>query len=143
MVSRNKLNQGSERSRQWKWQDCWCGLSSRVSAYKFKVLCSNPSQQKKRKKETSKPWLMKLKKTCKNGKTSMFMDYIAKMSILPKTTCRFFYLFICAYIVWTISSPYLLPTPSLPPLTLASRQNLFCPFLQFCWREDISIIRKT
>jgi hypothetical protein len=25
-----------------------------------------------------------------------------------------------------------------PYLSLASRQNLFCPFLQFCGRKDIS-----
>jgi hypothetical protein len=43
-----------------------------------------------------------------------------------------FSLFICAYIVWVISSP----------MPLTSRQNLFCPFLQFCWREDISNNKK-
>jgi hypothetical protein len=47
----------------------------------------------------------------------------------------FFYLFICAYNVWAISPRYSLPPPS-PPQTslspttpLASRQNLFCPYL--------------
>jgi hypothetical protein len=40
----------------------------------------------------------------------------------------FIHLFICAYIVCSI----------FPPYPLVSRQNLFCPFLQFCWREDIS-----
>jgi hypothetical protein len=30
------------------------------------------------------------------------------------------------------------PTPALfPPTSFASRQNLFIPILQFCWREDI------
>jgi hypothetical protein len=30
------------------------------------------------------------------------------------------------------------PTPALrPPCPFASRQNLFCPLLQFCWRENI------
>jgi hypothetical protein len=46
------------------------------------------------------------------------------------------HLFICAYIVWAISSPCPLSLP-LPPTLLASRQNLFCPPLQFCWRENI------
>jgi hypothetical protein len=32
--------------------------------------------------------------------------------------------------------------PSLPLYPLASRQNLFCPFLQFCCREDISNNKK-
>jgi hypothetical protein len=31
---------------------------------------------------------------------------------------------------------------SLPPTPLSSRQNLFCPFLQFCWRVDISNNKK-
>jgi hypothetical protein len=33
----------------------------------------------------------------------------------------FIHLFICAYIVWTISPPYFLPPHP--------RQNLFCPYL--------------
>jgi hypothetical protein len=32
---------------------------------------------------------------------------------------------------------------SLSSSLLTSRQNLFCPYLWFCWREDIRIIRKT
>jgi hypothetical protein len=48
----------------------------------------------------------------------------------------FIHLFICVCIVWAISPPCLPPLPQTPtPLT--SRQNLFCPFLQFCWRENI------
>jgi hypothetical protein len=35
-----------------------------------------------------------------------------------------------------------LPLPSLPPTLLTSRQNLFCPLLQFCWREDINDNKK-
>jgi hypothetical protein len=30
-----------------------------------------------------------------------------------------------------------------PPFSLASRQNLFCPFFQFCWRETQAIIRQS
>jgi hypothetical protein len=38
------------------------------------------------------------------------------------------HLFICAYIVWAISCPPLIPWHlPLPPNFLASRQNLFCP----------------
>jgi hypothetical protein len=33
------------------------------------------------------------------------------------------------------TSPPCPPPP--PPTSLASRQNLFCPLLQFCWRENI------
>jgi hypothetical protein len=55
--------------------------------------------------------------------------------------CFFVHLFTCAYIVGAISSPCPWPPPSSPhPLT--SRQNLFCPLLQFCWREDISNNKK-
>jgi hypothetical protein len=43
----------------------------------------------------------------------------------------FINLFICAYIVWSISPPCPQP-PSFLPHPLASRQKLFCPFLQFC-----------
>jgi hypothetical protein len=54
----------------------------------------------------------------------------------------FIHLFIYAYIVWVISPP-LFPGPSLPPPSpLGSSQNLFCPYLQFCWREDISNNKK-
>jgi hypothetical protein len=43
----------------------------------------------------------------------------------------FLYLFICIYIGWaTLASP----SPYYP---LTSRQNLFFPLLQFCWRENI------
>jgi hypothetical protein len=40
----------------------------------------------------------------------------------------FIHLFIFAYIVWAISPP---------PIPLASRQNLFCPLLKFCWKKNI------
>jgi hypothetical protein len=49
----------------------------------------------------------------------------------------FIHLFTYAYIVWAIPPPYPLPFP-LSPIPLTSRQSLFCPSLQFCWREDIS-----
>jgi hypothetical protein len=48
----------------------------------------------------------------------------------------FIHLFICANIVRVIA------TPPLPASLLAPRQNLFCPFLQFCWREDINNNKK-
>jgi hypothetical protein len=54
----------------------------------------------------------------------------------------FIHLFICAYIVWAISSPCPPPLPFPLQCPLASRQNLFCPFLQFCWSEDISNNKK-
>jgi hypothetical protein len=41
----------------------------------------------------------------------------------------FIHLFICIYIVWGTSPP-------------CSPQFLFCPLLQFCWREDISDNKK-
>jgi hypothetical protein len=53
----------------------------------------------------------------------------------------FFSLFICTYIVWVIYTPCPSPPPS-SPTPLTSRQNLFCPFLQFCWRVDISKNKK-
>jgi hypothetical protein len=42
--------------------------------------------------------------------------------------------------VHTLFGPFL-PT-ALPPTSLTSSQNLFCPLLQFCWREDISNNKK-
>jgi hypothetical protein len=63
--------------------------------------------------------------------------------LLCVTICVFFvclvfkiHLLICAYIVWAISFPCPWPPPS-PLIPLASRQNLFCPLLEFCWRENI------
>jgi hypothetical protein len=46
--------------------------------------------------------------------------------------------------VHTLSGPSLPAAPhhSLSPTSLASRQNLFCPLLQFCWREDIRNYKK-
>jgi hypothetical protein len=56
---------------------------------------------------------------------------------------NFFYLFICAYIVWTISPSYPLSHPlPLLPTPLSSRHNMFFPLLQLCWREDISNNKK-
>jgi hypothetical protein len=57
---------------------------------------------------------------------------------MDKQDSFFFLLFICAYNVWVISSPFLLPLPFLPnpslspPTLLAARQKLFCPYLEFC-----------
>jgi hypothetical protein len=50
----------------------------------------------------------------------------------------FIHLFIYAHIVWATSPYCALFLPSFLPF-LASRQNLFCPLLQFCWREDNKI----
>jgi hypothetical protein len=52
------------------------------------------------------------------------------------------HLFTYAYIVWVISSPCPLPHPYPHPY-LSSRQVPFCPYHWFCWRNNISIIRKT
>jgi hypothetical protein len=48
----------------------------------------------------------------------------------------FIYVFIYSY-VHTLFGPFI-PFPH----HLTSRQNLFCPLLQFCWREDISNNKK-
>jgi hypothetical protein len=56
----------------------------------------------------------------------------------------FFYLFIYSY-VHTLFGPFLSLPPHFLPLPctpLASRQNLFCPLLQFSWREDINNNKK-
>jgi hypothetical protein len=42
---------------------------------------------------------------------------------------------------WVISHACL-SHPPFAPISLASRQNLFCPFLQLCWREDLSNNKK-
>jgi hypothetical protein len=55
-----------------------------------------------------------------------------------------FYFFIYSY-VHTLFGPFLPPSPCPLPLRstlLTSRQNLFCPLLQFCWRENISNNKK-
>jgi hypothetical protein len=60
----------------------------------------------------------------------------------------FFFLFIYSYVHMLFGHFSPLPptpfsTPSLsPPPLLASRQNLFCPLLQLCWRQDISNNKK-
>jgi hypothetical protein len=52
----------------------------------------------------------------------------------------FLHVFMCAYIVSFLpSAPHLLPLSSPHP---TFRQNLFFPFLQFHWREDISNNKK-
>jgi hypothetical protein len=59
---------------------------------------------------------------------------------IQSTSDKFYFflnLFICAYIVWTISFACLFPR-----FPLVSGQNLFCPLLQFCWREDMSNNRR-
>jgi hypothetical protein len=54
----------------------------------------------------------------------------------------FIYLFLFIYShVHTLFGSFLSPAPNplpLRPTPLASRQNLFCHLLQFCWREDMS-----
>jgi hypothetical protein len=55
-----------------------------------------------------------------------------------------FYFFIYSH-VHTLFGPFLPPSPCPLPLRstlLTSRQNLFCPLLQFCWRENISNNKK-
>jgi hypothetical protein len=55
-----------------------------------------------------------------------------------------FSLFIYSY-VYALFGPFLPPAPYpllLPSSPLLPRQNLFCPFLQFCWRIDISNNKK-
>jgi hypothetical protein len=49
--------------------------------------------------------------------------------------CFFLYslIYMCIHCLGHLS-----PLPPILSLSLASRQNLFCPYLQFCWREDIS-----
>jgi hypothetical protein len=61
--------------------------------------------------------------------------------LFPYNTNSSFLLFIYSY-VHTLFGPFLphpipcrLPVPLTP---LASRQNLFCPLLQFCWRKNKS-----
>jgi hypothetical protein len=57
---------------------------------------------------------------------------------------EFFSLFIYSH-VHTLFGPFLSPAPApslSSPTLLASRQNLFCPYLQFYWREDISNNKK-
>jgi hypothetical protein len=45
--------------------------------------------------------------------------------------------------VHTFFRPFLPPTPhSLPHTPLISRQNMFCPFPQFCWKQDINNNKK-
>jgi hypothetical protein len=53
-----------------------------------------------------------------------------------KVMTFFFSLFICAYIVWGFSPPY--PCP----LCLTTCPHASKPFLQFCWRADISNNKK-
>jgi hypothetical protein len=53
-----------------------------------------------------------------------------------------FYSFIHMYIHCLGHFSPMLPAPSLSPHPPHFRQNLFCPLLQFCWREDISNNKK-
>jgi hypothetical protein len=60
----------------------------------------------------------------------------------------FIFWFIYSFIhMWIHCLGHLSPYPdlhplSLPPTSLTYRNNVFCPLLQFCWREDISNIKK-
>jgi hypothetical protein len=73
---------------------------------------------------------------------ALVLDRYGDQDYLMVICQKFFFLslFIYSYVHTLFGS--FLPFPSsplpLPPIPLASRQNLFCPFLQFCWREDIS-----
>jgi hypothetical protein len=51
------------------------------------------------------------------------------------------FIHMCIHCLGHLSPLPPVPSPSSHPLT--SRQNLFCPLLQFCWREKYTIIRKT
>jgi hypothetical protein len=70
------------------------------------------------------------------------MDFLA----FTWTTNSFLFIFLFIYsYVHTLFGPFVLPAPNPLPLTpgpLTSRQNLFCPLLQFCWRVDISNNKK-
>jgi hypothetical protein len=57
------------------------------------------------------------------------------------TTTNFFFFFLVLFL-FIYSYVHTLLGPFLPSTPLASRQNLFCPFLQFCWRVDISNTKK-
>jgi hypothetical protein len=82
---------------------------------------------------------LELKAYTLNHSSSPFLcDFFFQGRVFKKI---FFYLFTSAYIVWAIYPPCS-PPPSSPSTPLASRQNLFCPLLQFCWREDISNSKK-
>jgi hypothetical protein len=50
------------------------------------------------------------------------------------------HLFTCAYIAWAVSPSCSCPHPL--PYPLSSMQNLFCAFLQFHWRVEISNNKK-
>jgi hypothetical protein len=71
--------------------------------------------------------------TKRNGSWRFIHVGFKASSVYPDSEYSLFFfflkihLFTCAYIVWVISSPYTLPTPSPPSPSLASRQNLFCP----------------
>jgi hypothetical protein len=58
----------------------------------------------------------------------------------------FIYLFLFIYHIcihfWVISAPFRLSPPLLPSPT-QFQAGPFCPYLWFCWRKDVSIIRKT
>jgi hypothetical protein len=78
--------------------------------------------------------------------------YIVKfigIKVLIMSTFIYFFCFLYSVIHmcihWAISlsrDPPLAPPQPAPPTLLASRQNLFCPLLQFCWRENISDNKK-
>jgi hypothetical protein len=72
--------------------------------------------------------------------------YIVKHSTYSP---NLFFLFVCLFIyshVHTLFGPSFPPAPplatSFSPTPFASRQSLFYPLLQFCWREDTSNNKK-
>jgi hypothetical protein len=76
----------------------------------------------------------------------MYYSHREKSTAWTELNSDFFlvYLFIYSYMHTLFGpslplSPYPLP---LPPTHLTSRQNLFCPLLQFCWSKDINNNKK-
>jgi hypothetical protein len=78
------------------------------------------------------------------------MEYTKKTQVLLYNSitkewhnflCGCLYIFNCLFIysyVYTLFGPSLSPAPYTP----ASRQNLFHPLLQFCWRENMRDSKK-
>jgi hypothetical protein len=70
-----------------------------------------------------------------------YQEDIQKKGFLIIIFIFFFSLFIYLY-VFTLLGPFLPPTPHTHPLPPHPTWLPGCPFLQFCWREDISNNKK-